>query len=174
MNIIEKEDCFYDKLNEKHTVKIRIIPNVGFNIESFYNNEKTGYIMIYIHPDNKLYLDVIYCYDKYRNRGIATKLMNIAENLLHDYDGWIIRGSYEPSQLSTDRENNIFRDKIELEESSKRFYESCGYKILNLDDYLQNPLEYSDITAEDFQLSEEKSNTIIYKKIGIKNKVKII
>ena len=64
---------------------------------------------IYFHPNKRFFLDTIYCYDTFRGRKIASNLNEIADYIMQKYQGYKIRGVYEPGQLSTDRINNIIR-----------------------------------------------------------------
>lgn len=121
---------------------------------------------IYFHPDKRFFLDTIYCYDAFRGRRIASNLSEIADYIMQKYQGYKIRGVYEPRQLSTDRINNITRDKVELEKRADNFYQSMGYKKIDYKDFREHPERYSEIDKElDFQLGEEMAKTIIVKDI---------
>lgn len=121
---------------------------------------------IYFHPNMRFFLDTIYCYDAFRGRKIASNLSEIADYIMQKYQGYKIRGVYEPGQLSTDRTNNIIRDKGELENRADNFYQSMGYKKINYKDFREHPERYSGINEDlDFQLGEEIPETIIVKTI---------
>lgn len=121
---------------------------------------------IYFHPNMRFFLDTIYCYDEFRGRRIASNLSEIADYIMQKYQGYKIRGVYEPGQLSTDRINNITRDKVELEKRADNFYQSMGYKKIDYKDFREHPERYSEIDEElDFQLGEEIAKTIIVKDI---------
>ena len=165
--LIEKVAVFQDKNKQKQIVRINMIPNQFIYLKS-YNEElkETGYASIYFHPNNRIFLDTIYCYDEYRGSNIATKLSRLIDYLLQNYEGFIIRGVYEPSQLSTDREKDIHCDKKELDERATNFYYKNGYKKITYEDYINNKELYSYINEQDdFQLGEEISGCIIAKKI---------
>ena len=126
---------------------------------------------IYFHPNMRFFLDTIYCYDAFRGRGIASNLSEISDYIMQKYKGYKIRGVYEPGQLSTDRINNITRDKVELEKRADNFYQSMGYKKIDYKDYKEHPERYSEIDEiMDFQLGEEIPKTIIVKDIIPKQK----
>lgn len=158
---------FLDKEGNINYVVIRIDPNSLIALKSFDENMKqTGYINIYFHPNKRLFLDTIYCYDDYRGKGIAGNLSEIVDFILKDYSNYIIRGEYNPSQLSSDRENNIYCSKKELETRADNFYRHAGYDKIHYTDYVKNPSKYPDINInDDFQLGEEISDCIIVKKI---------
>ena len=121
------------------------------------------------HPNMRFFLDTIYCYDAFRGRRIASNLSEIADYIMQKYQGYKIRGVYEPGQLSTDRINNITRDKVELEKRADNFYQSMGYKKIDYKDFREHPERYSEIDEElDFQLGEEIAKTIIVKDIMLK------
>jgi len=121
---------------------------------------------ICFHPNKRFFLDTIYCYDAFRGRKIASNLSEIADYIMQKYQGYKIRGVYEPGQLSTDRINNITRDKLELENRADNFYQSIGYKKIDYKNYREHPERYSEIDEElDFQLGEEIAKTIIVKDI---------
>lgn len=165
--LIEKTAVFHDKNKQKQIVRISIVPNQFIHLKS-YNEElkETGYANIYFHPNNRIFLDTIYCYDEYRGLNIATKLSRLIDYLLQDYEGFIIRGVYEPSQLSTDREKGIYCDKKELEERADNFYFKNGYKKISYEDYINNKDLFLFINEkDDFQLGEEIASCIIAKRI---------
>lgn len=165
-NIIEKETSLTDKSGDTHLVRIFIIENEYISIRSFKGLECTGYINMYFHPNKRIYLDTVYCYDEYRSLGIATKLSEIADSILEPFEGYIIRGAYIPSQLSYDREMGHKCSKEELNRRALNYYHKNGYEILSFVDYLKNQNKYPDLTVkDDFELSEELADIIVYKKI---------
>lgn len=130
-----------------------------------------GYMNIYFHPNKRFYLDTIYCYDAFRGRGIASNLSEISDFIMQKYQGYKIRGVYEPGQLSTDRINNIARDKEEMEKRADCFYQSTGYKKIEYKDFIEHPEKYPEIDENlDFQLGEEIAKTIIVKNIKTRQK----
>jgi len=166
MNIIQKQAVFIDYENNEQYTEIRIDEGMFIGIKTFdlYNNP-TGYMNIFFHPDKRLYLDTIYCYDRFRNNGIATFISELADYILKDYDGYVIRGVYEPGQLSTDREYNIERSQKELEIAARRFYEKNGYEIINYGEYSKNKSKYPFLIDNDFYLGEDGLVTIVAKQI---------
>ncbi len=170
INIIEKNAVFVDYNGNQQLAKIRINPKVFIGIDLFnHNNEEMGYTRIYFHPDNRFYLDTIYCLDKFRGAGIATMISELADYVMSDYKGYVIRGVFEPTQMGTDRENNITCSELQLDTAARQFYAKNGYEIINYDDYIDNPKKYPYINSEDFQLSEEISKTIVAKVISKNN-----
>lgn len=166
MNIINKLAIFTDTENNEQRAYIRIIDGMSISINTFdSNNNATGYMNIYFHPNNRLYLDNIYCYDQFRNKGIATFISELSDYILKDYDGYIIRGSYEPGQLSTDRENNIERSQEELEKAARKFYKKNGYEIINYEEYNKNKDKFPYIIDGDFYLGEADPATIVVKQL---------
>lgn len=121
---------------------------------------------IHFHPNMRFFLSEIYCYDAFRGRKIASNLSEIADYIMQKYQGYKIRGVYKPGQLSTDRINNISRDKIELEQRADNFYQSMGYKKIDYKDFREHPERYPKIDENlDFQLGEEIPKTIIVKDV---------
>jgi len=166
MDFIEKQAYFYDNKNNLQYAEIIVSEKKFIGIKSFdENNNPTGYMLIFFHPNNRLFLDTIYCYDEFRQSGIATKISELADYLLKDYIGYKIIGEYKPGQLSTDKENNIKRSKEELEKSARKFYEKNGYKVIKYADYLNNKEMYDYIIADDFNICENTSNIIVAKKL---------
>ena len=163
--IIEKEATFIDNLGYLHTVEIEYSPNDYINITSYLENRPSGYMHISINSNNRLFLNTIYCYDEFRGRGIATKINDLAMFLLKDFDGYILRGIYNPTQLSTDR-NNQEDNFEELDKRAKAFYKSCGYDIITLEEYYQNPEIYPELNIEqDFKYDEKVADCIVLKRI---------
>ena len=151
MNIIEKKAFFIDNNNNEQYAEILINEGIFIGINTFdRNNTPTGYMNIFFHPNKRLYLDTIYCYNQFRKSGIATFISKLADYILKDYDGYVIRGVYDPGQLSTDRENNIKRTKEELLVAARNFYKKNGYLIIDYNEYLNNKSKYPYIMDEDF------------------------
>jgi hypothetical protein len=171
-NHIKDFAVILDKNNNLHLVSISVLPGVLISLKSFNENkEETGYINLYFHENKRIYLDTVYCYDKYRGLNIASKLSKIIDYVLQDYQGYIIRGEFHPSQLSSDRENKIFCSQEELTDRANNFYSSSGYSKIYYDDYVNNPELYPDINVrDDFQLGEELAECIVVKKV-IKNDI---
>lgn len=164
--------AFLDKNNNPYLVSIRVVPNVMIGLNAFNENRKeTGYANLFFHQNRRIYLDTIYCYDQYRSLNIASKLNEIIDYVLRDYPDYIIRGVYEPSQLSSDRENKIFCSQEELNKRADNFYSASGYSKIYYDDYMNNPDMYPDINElDDFQLGEELAKCIVVKKVIAKEK----
>lgn len=165
-----KKAIFLDKVGNVQTAIISSVIEKFINIK-VYNQEEveTGYMNFYFHPNKRIYLDTIYCYDKFRGCGIAKGMSELADYLLQEYNNYIIRGVYSPSQLSTDRENNIMRSNIDLDIRARHFYKSCGYQIVSYQEYLMCPNNYPEITIrDDFQLGEEIVDKIIVKKVVLR------
>ena len=166
----DKKAIFLDKKDQLQIAHIHYIPNVLLSINSYNKNQQeTGYMYLYFHSNKRIFLDVIYCYDEFRGNDIAKHLSNLADYLLQDYSGYIIRGVYHPSQLSIDRKNSIVRSQEELNLRATNFYHRCGFSIVSLEDYQKNPNFYPELSiGDDFQLGEELANSIIVKKIECK------
>lgn len=156
-----------DKNGNIHIVSINIIKDESIKIVSKNEFEKsTGYANIYFHPNKRIFLDTIYCYQEFRGLGIASSISKIIDYVLNEYDGYIIRGCYEPSQLSTDRLEIQTCSSEELEKRAFNFYNSCGYHLLSINDFIREKNLITDLTLnDDFQLCEELSNCIVFKKI---------
>lgn len=170
-NSFPKKAIFLDKKGYLQTASIDYVPNVFLSIYSFNTSQQeTGYINLYFHPNKRIFLDTVYCYDEFRGNNIAKNLNNLADYLLQNYSGYIIRGVYQPSQLSTDRKNSIVRSKEELDLRATRFYHSCGFSIISLEEYQKNPNKYPDLDImNDFQLGEELATSIVAKKVKTKS-----
>ena len=166
MNIIEKQAFFMDYNNQEQYAEIRISEGVYIGIRTFdLNNNPTGYMSIFFHPNKRLYLDTIYCYDQFRKSGIATLISELADYILKDYNEYVIRGVYEPGQLSTDRENNIKRSKEELDIAARKFYAKNEYEVVEYENYHDNKDKYPFLTDKDFYLGEGGATTIVTKQI---------
>lgn len=166
MSIIEKQAYYYDYRNNEQYATIRINEGICITINTFdFNNNPTGYMNIFFHPNKRLYLDTIYCYDHFRGSGIATMISELADYVLKDYTDYVIRGVYKPGQLSTDRENKIERSKQELDIAARKFYEKAGYQIVEHKKYLCNKNRYNYLTEDDFNLGEDDTSVIVAKQI---------
>lgn len=166
MNIIERQAKFIDNHGNEQNAIIRFNNGIFLDIDTFnQNNSHTGYIRMYFHPNNRLFLSVIYCHDEFRGAGIASIISDLADYILKDNIGYVIRGAYEPKQLSTDRNNKIERTKNELDIRARNFYSKNGYEIIKYEDYLNNQDRYSYLTIEDFILGEDNTNIIVAKPV---------
>lgn len=166
MDIVEKKAYFIDYEGNEQYANIRFNNGISLGIDTFDDkNNHTGYMRIYFHTNNRLYLDVIYCYDEFRGSGIASFISELSDYILSDYEGYVIRGVYEPGQLSTDRENKIERSLEELDLRARKFYSRAGYDIINYEDYSNNKDKYPYLNDDDFVLGEDSPNTIVAKPI---------
>ena len=58
MDFIEKQAYFYDNKNKLQYAEILITKNKFLGIKTFNeNNISTGYMHIFVHPNNRLFLD---------------------------------------------------------------------------------------------------------------------
>lgn len=167
MNIIQKKSIFKDNIQYAE-IMINNGKYIGIKTHDL-NNNYTGYMNIYFHPNNRLYLDTIYCYDQFRKSGIATTINELVEYFLKGYVGYVIRGVFKPGQLSTDRDNNIKRSEEELVNSAKKFYQSIDYQIIGYYEFNCNKSKYYFLNDEDFYLGEDGYSTIVAKQLKIKN-----
>ena len=165
MNIIEKKAFFNDYRGNEQYARVRIADSLFIEINTYdTNNNHTGYMNIYFHPNKRLYLDTIYCYDQFRGAGIARMISELADYILKDYFDYVIRGVYEPGQLSTDRKIIIDSDKEKLDFAARKFYKKTGYQIIELENFLYHKDDYEYIMEEDFNLGEDKTPIIVAKK----------
>lgn len=130
----------------------------SINIKTFDQaGNNTGYSNIFYQPNKRFYLDTIYCYDKFRGNGVATFINELIEYLLKDYEGYVIRGRYMPTQLSTDIIDRIYRSDEELDLMARNFYTKFGYEIVDYNEYLKNMVKYPYLRKKDFKIGEELS-----------------
>ena len=128
-----------------------------------------GYMNIQIQKNNRLFLSEIYCYDEFRGKGIATKISELADYILRDYQGYIIRGLYKPTQMSYDL-NNKYVCKKELEERARNFYYKNGYEILNIYDFKNHKEKYNFLDEKlDFTINGTVKSNIVFKIIKDKD-----
>ena len=166
---------FVDNLGAIHRVEINKRGDMFIALDATdVFGERTGYIRFWVNPNNRFYLSEIYCFNQFRGRGIATFLNDIAEYILKDYEGYIVRGVFEPAQLSTDKLDNVYCSKEELYARAIAFYQKVGYQIITLEDYKKNPEKFFGINEiEDFQLGEEIADTIVVKVIKKQENYKV-
>lgn len=164
MDGIERMAFFTDKNGNEINTIYNYNPGKHLRIDTYCGDNPCGYLYIYFHPNKRLYLDVIYCYTKYRHAGIATYMMKLAEYVLKDYNGYVIRGAYEPGQLSTDRSNGVICPEEEMRQNAVDFYHHNGYEIINYIDYLNNSAKFPYINESDFILGEDFITSVIVAK----------
>lgn len=163
MGIIGKNAIFYDNKNNKQYANILITEDKFIGINTFdEQSNPTGYMHICFEENNRFYLDTIYCYDRYRKSDIASIISNLAEYILKDYIGYIIRGEYKPGQLSTDIESNNHTQE-ELDTAARNFYEKNDYQVIEYNTYINNKDSYNFITEKDFYFAGIKKDKIVVK-----------
>ena len=124
-----------------------------------------GYMNFQIQKNNRIFLFEIYCYDENRGNGIATKLSELADYVLKDYQGYIIRGVYSPMQMSTDIDK-YSRSFADLAHRARNFYTKNGYEILDRSVYNQYKEMYSFLNEkDDFTINNQLINEIVFKVI---------
>ena len=168
--MIEQSAHFIDYNGNEQYATIRFNDGLFLWIDTYNRNgNHTGYMRIYFQPNHRFYLDVIYCYDEFRRAGIAQFISDLADYILGNYLGYVIRGVYDPKQLSTDRINKIERHEQELDINARKFYAKAGYEIIQYEEYLSNKDKYQYLTIEDFFRGEGGPTTIVAKPIMYKN-----
>lgn len=156
-------------LNSENNIFIGTISNLynaRIDIETFdEEGNKAGYMSFCIpkSPEKWIYLSSVYCYYKYRGQGIATKMNQIAEYALRDYKGYLIRGEYQPFQISDDTNPDI-SPKL-LCASADKFYERAGYLKIPTREYSQENPQYSFLTKEDFIINNDEVACLLVKQI---------
>ena len=165
MNIVNKVALFKDYNGDIHRADIKIIAEKYIGITTYLDNEPSGYMNIHFHPNNRLYLDTIYCYSKYRRLGVASMISKIADYILKDYNSFIIRGTYYPCQLSTDTKNKVQPSIEELDVAARSFYKKANYLVISFEEFVKDKVNYPFLANEDFCLSEEGLTTIVAKEI---------
>lgn len=163
---------FVDKAGLLEIVFIRYSPLAQFHeIISFNEDgEQTGFNMVYVHPNNRLYLSEIYCFRKFRGLGIATNLASLMEYLTQKYEGYIMRGVRNPYDAKGDASGEIVESKERLLERANAFYIAQGFDIVERGDYLAQPEKHPLVDYEiDFLNHEEVPDCILMKKVEKKN-----
>ena len=165
MITINKTAFFTD--NKFRLNKANIMINGGYiEIDTFDQSKNpTGYANVHFHQNKRFYLDTIYCYDKYRSSGIGTYISELIEYLLRYNPGYVIRGSYNPMQLSTDLIDRIQRSKEELDLRARAFYKKNGYNIVEYSEFIENQEKYPYLVKEDFFIGDESDKTIVAKQL---------
>ena len=165
MDKIERTAFFVDKRDLLQKAEI-IIDDLSIDISTHNQaGDETGFARVFIHPNNRLYLDVIYCYDRYRSSGVGSAISELIDYLVRDKEGWVIRGVYDPKQLSFDCINGIDRSQLELDLRAKAFYKSAGYEIVDYNDFKYDYALYPYLTDADFVLGEEEPGVIVAKPV---------
>jgi len=83
INFKDKKAIFYDNKGRLQIAIIYCVPGQVISIKTFNENQKeTGYMNLYFHHHNRIFLDTIYCYDEFRSNGIAKKISELADYLL--------------------------------------------------------------------------------------------
>lgn len=159
---------FQDKKDDIGIIIDKRFNNHIINLEAYtLNGNNIAYmdIMTNYTEEHRFHLGGIYCYDKFRGRGIATYLSEFADYILKDYTDYIINGYYFPTQMSTDR-INAPKKQEELDLRALAFYKKNGYIIITQKEYEENPYLYPKLIKDiDFPNNEYISNTRIFKRI---------
>ena len=165
MDGIDRIAFFTDKNGNEINTIYNYYPGKHLRINTYCGDNPCGYLYIYFHPNKRLYLDVIYCYSKFRHTGIGTYMMKLAEYVLRDYSGYLIRGAYEPGFLAVNDSTGVLSSKDELVRNVVNFYCNNDFQIINYIEYVSNPDKYPDVTESDFILSEYIESVIVAKKL---------
>ena len=141
----------------KEYLNDRIISITVYDI----NDNEVGYTRIYPEREKNgrltFYYDVVYVYDKYRNKGIGTKINELVDYLLRNYEGHLIRGIYMPENSSTSKE--------EADKMTTYFHNKSGYSIITCKEYDKNKNKYPYLNEQDFVFDEFGGTTIAAKVI---------
>lgn len=151
-----KKIIFYDKDNNLCYAIINMSHSII--IIRSYNilDKETAFLKLLVNK-KKIYLDVLLCYERYRNKGVVSKLLAAIDYIFKN-DNIYIYGIYSPYNSSniSDEEN----DRI-----TRSFYVRNGYTIITKKEFLENPLKYPELSEENFEQSKAKFNySIVFKK----------
>lgn len=160
----EKNALFLDKKGEQ-CLAIISTSFVGWNIDVYNESgDNIAFLYAYRQPNNYIFLDLIYVYDKYRGRGIADKMNDLFESQIDA--GSVVYGTYEPQQVDTDLA--IARPATLLHHSAKNFYTRQNYRIIKYQDWLDHPFGVYPpyINGQVFVTNESQDpDTIVVKKV---------
>lgn len=153
-----KKAYFKDGDDNLEKVMIGINEGVSIFIDSYTDDDKTGYLNLYFHPNKKIYLNPIYCYSKYRGLGVAKNLSDIADYLLKDYEDYTIIGIYKPGIMldSFDEYASSVSEEY-ADRYARAFYKRAGYDILSQAELIDNPDKYYYIDMD----KDFKNNSIL-------------
>lgn len=116
---------------------------------------ENSFLKLFLKEDS-YYIDYLICFEQYRNRGIATALLNMVDYILKDYNCFIY-GKYSPCN------NSVFDE--ELDEITSSFYIKNGYTIITKKNFLENPSNYPELSEKYFEETKEKfGNSIVFKR----------
>lgn len=156
---------FKNKFGEIGIAYVKEYPRKFISIITYNEEgEKTGFIDIFVHP-SRFYLSEIYCFKKFRGTGIADNLVLLADYLLKDYVGVIMRGVLMPHDSVLD-DTAISQDICSRNARVEAFYRKSGFDIVKRKEYLANSSKYPLIDYNiDFLKYEEIPDVIIIKQI---------
>lgn len=163
---------FCDKAGLLEIVFMRYSSVANFHeIISFNEDgEQTGFNMVYVHPDRRLYLSEIYCLRKFRGLGIASALTDLMDHITQKYEGYILRGVRNPYDAMGDITCGTFENKEQLLKRANNFYRARGFTIVKHDEYLSNPSMFPLVDYEkDFLNYEEIPDCILVKRVEQKD-----
>lgn len=130
--------------------------------------EKCGFIDVrtssLVCDENRLYLMQVYCYEKFRSLGITSNMSSLLDYIMKGYNGYVIYGDFNPTQMSTDTIDGKMT-KEELIIRAKAFYKKAKYEVLTYAEYMANKSKYPYLDKEvDFGTYHEYM-TRVFKKI---------
>lgn len=158
---------FTDKQGEAYIALIKNNNIMGITIDVYtIYEEKSSYLEIRINacPAKRVYLNNIYCYEKFRGRGLASHMSTLLDFVLKDYNGYIIYGDFVPSQMSSDTETGTMT-KEELIKRATEFYKKARYDILSYNEYIEAASSYPYLDPETDFMSCKNDYMRIFKQI---------
>ena len=152
---MEKKVIFYDN-NGSMCYAIIDISDTVIIIKGYDEvGRETSFLKLLL-KENIWYIDYLVCFEQYRNKGIATALLNMVDYILKDYNGFIY-GKYSPCDDSIPDEK--------LNEITNSFYVKNGYTVISKKDFLENISNYPELSEKDFEKTKEKfGHSIIFKR----------
>lgn len=152
---MEKKVIFYDN-NGNLCYAIMDIDDPLIIIKGYDElGEETSFLKL-LRKEDSWYIDYLVCFERYKNRGIATALLNMADYILKDYNGFIY-GEYSPYS------NSVSDEKID--EITNSFYVKNGYAIITKKSFLENASDYPELSEKYFEKTKEKlGHSIVFKR----------
>ena len=147
-----------DNTGKKYTCIAEQMPYVKnqpyFVISVRDNDFKSVCYLSYYKVKDKLFLSSISTDSSLRNKGLASKTLELSTFLLQNHAGSRIFGNFRPFTRLAEQENPTKINEEELKVAVKKFYEKHNFDFITLDSYSISPDLYPDFEATDFTLGE--------------------
>lgn len=166
-----KYAVFKDKKDRIETAVLKFVYDKNnkpkrLQINTYIQPRKiTSTTTITVREGNKAYLNSIATFFEYRNTGISSKVLELAQMIFRMKNIVEIYGSFWPNNPFYDEIENKTQNQVALKKQAEIFYKKHKFSIISKKDLKKFPKDLAFEIQKIFESPENFGNNVLYKNI---------